>query len=98
MIVRWKDITTLVERLGVISTINLILLALGEHMNFVTNYYRVSLRAYIYIYKWLGRVAILEGLVHIVAALLSQLFNLYTRFRIKALIVSRLYSAREGRG
>jgi hypothetical protein len=77
--------------------INLVPLALGEHMNFVANRCEVSFRAYAYIHKWLGRVAILERLVYIIAAVLSQLFNSHIRFRIKALIVSLLCSAKEGR-
>ena len=87
-----EDISSLVRRLDVMSIINLMPLVLGEHINYIANRYRVRLRVYTYIYKWLRGVAILEGLVHIVAAVLLQLFNPYTRFRIKALIVSRLYS------
>jgi hypothetical protein len=50
------------------SIINLMPLVLGEHINFITNRYRVNLKAYAYIYKWLGGVAILKGLVYIMAA------------------------------
>ena len=71
--------------------INLIPLVLREYINFVANHYRVSLKAYTYIYKWLRGVAILKGLIYIVAAILLQSFNPYIGFRIKALIVSSLY-------
>jgi hypothetical protein len=85
-----EDISSLVQRLGVISTINLMPLILREYINFVANRYRVNLKAYAYMYKWLRGVAILKGLVYIVAAVLLQPFNLYIRFRIKALTISRL--------
>jgi hypothetical protein len=97
LIVGWKDVATLVGRLGVMSTINLVPLTLGEHMNFVANCCGVSLGAYSRMHEWIGLVAILEGLIHAVAAVLSQPFNPHTRFGIEALVVSRLCSARVGR-
>jgi hypothetical protein len=63
-----EDISSLVRRLGVMSTINLMPLVLGEYINFVANSCRVCLRAYTYIHKWLRGVAILEGLLHAVVA------------------------------
>jgi hypothetical protein len=63
-----EDISSLVQRLNIISIINLMPLILREHINFITNSYRVRLRVYAYIYKWLGGVAILKGLLYIVVA------------------------------
>jgi hypothetical protein len=87
-----EDISSLVQRLGIIFIINLMPLVLREYINFIINRCRVNLKVYTYIYKWLRGVAILKGLVYIVAAVSLQPFNLYIRFKIKALIVSRLYS------
>jgi hypothetical protein len=92
-----EDIPSLVRRLGVMSTINLMPLVLGEHMNFVANRCGVSLRAYAHMHEWLGGVAILEGLVHVVAAVSSQSFNPHTGFGIEALTVSRLCSVKLGK-
>jgi hypothetical protein len=49
-------------------------LVLREYINFIINYYRVNLRVYAYIYKWLKGVTIFKGLVYIVTAVLLQLF------------------------
>jgi hypothetical protein len=46
-------------------------LALGEHINLVASFCGVRLRAYASIHKWLGRVVIAEGLIHLVTAISS---------------------------
>jgi hypothetical protein len=66
-----KNVASLVKRSGVIYIINLILLALREHINVVASWYRLSLRAFVYIYKWLGIVALVKGLVYIIVGAAS---------------------------
>ena len=49
--VKIKDITSLIKHSGLLYIINLVLLALGEHMNLVANFCGVRLRAYTSIYE-----------------------------------------------
>jgi hypothetical protein len=83
------NVATLVKRSGVICTINLVPLALGEHMNMVASWCGLSLGAYARIHEWLGIVAIVEGLVHTAAGVASQKLDLHTTSGIATLAVSR---------
>jgi hypothetical protein len=85
-----KDVASLVKRSGVICTINLVPLALGEHMNMVTSWCGLSLGAYARMHEWLGIVALVEGLVHTAAGAASQKLDLHTTSGIATLTVSRL--------
>lgn len=89
-IVSLVNVATLVKRSGVICTINLVPLALGEHMNMVASWCGLSLIVYARIHEWLGLVAIVEGLVHIAAGAASQRLDLHTTSGIATLAVSRL--------
>jgi hypothetical protein len=71
IIIRVKDIISLVERSTLLYIINLMLLALGECINPMASIFRVRLSAFISIYKWLRSIVITKGLVYIVAALSS---------------------------
>ena len=84
-----KDVATLVKRSGVICTINLVPLALGEHMNMVASWCGLSLGAYARIHEWLGIVVIVKGLVHTAAGAASQKLDLHTTSGIATLAVSR---------
>jgi hypothetical protein len=66
--IRVRDISALARRSGLISIINLIPLSLGSHMNLIASCYGISLGTYGRIHRWLGRVAIVEGLIHTAAA------------------------------
>ena len=70
------------------STINLIPLSLGGQINLIASRYRIRLGAYARIHRWLGKVAIVEGLVHTVAAVSLQKPNLRVQSDVAALIVS----------
>ena len=85
-----KDVAGFVERSGAICTINLVPLALGEHMNIVTSWCGLSLGTYARMHQWLGIVAIVEGLVHTVVGAVSHKLNLHTTSGIATLVVSRL--------
>ncbi|KAI1382607.1 uncharacterized protein F4822DRAFT_435284 [Hypoxylon trugodes] len=58
------------------SIINLIPLFLGGCMNVIADCCGISLRTYARIHRSLGRVAILEGLIHVAVAILNHLPNL----------------------
>ena len=68
--IRVKDIADLLRRSGLISTITLIPLLLGGYISLIVSYCGISLRTYSRIYRWLGRVVIIKGLIYIVAAIL----------------------------
>lgn len=62
------DLLTFVRRSGLICTINLMPLFLGGRMNVIVNSCRLSLHTFSRIHRWLGRIVILEGFIHVVAA------------------------------
>jgi hypothetical protein len=49
--VKVKDVTSLIKRSGLLCIINLILLALGEHINLVASFCGVKLKAYANMHK-----------------------------------------------
>ena len=81
------DATTLSKRMGQMSTINLIPLALGGHMNVIVNLCGVRPENYQRMHRWLGRVAIVEGLVHSIMAATSQKLDLRISSQVAALVV-----------
>ncbi|KAM0132883.1 hypothetical protein ACHAP3_006172 [Botrytis cinerea] len=86
-----KDVASLIKRSGLLCIINLVPLALGEHMNLVASFCGVRLSAYASTHEWLGRVVMAEGLIHSAAAISSQPLNLQSTFGVAELMVSRLY-------
>jgi hypothetical protein len=57
----WKD---LISRSGLLASINLVPLFLGGRTNLLAEFLGVSLQSYYLMHHWVGRVAILQGLVH----------------------------------
>lgn len=86
-----KDVVSLTKRSALLCIINLVPLALGEHMNFVASFCGVRLSAYASLHEWLGRVVIAEGLIHSVAAISSQHINLQSTFVVAKIIVGNLH-------
>jgi hypothetical protein len=86
--IRVKDIPELVRRSGLMSTISLMPLSLGAHMNLIASRCGLRLDVYARIHRWLGRTAIIEGLVHTAAAASLHTPNLRERSDIAALTVS----------
>ena len=78
----------LVQRTGLLSTVNLIPLALGSHMNIVINRVGLGLETYNRIHRWIARVAVLEGLLHTVLAIISQTPDLHSSTQRAAVVVS----------
>ncbi|KAI0003194.1 hypothetical protein F4779DRAFT_109708 [Xylariaceae sp. FL0662B] len=62
------DTFAFARRSGLVSAINLMPLFFGGHMNVIANYCGISLRAYTRMYRWLGRIVIIEGFIHMVVA------------------------------
>ncbi|PVH68072.1 hypothetical protein DL98DRAFT_395368, partial [Cadophora sp. DSE1049] len=88
-----KDVASLIKRSGLLCIINLVPLALGEHMNLVASFCGVRLSAYASMHKWLGRVVMAEGLIHSAAAISSQSLNLQSTFGAAAAGVLLLLSS-----
>jgi hypothetical protein len=82
------NISGLIGRTGLIAAINLMPLALGGHMNLIASYCGFALGGYGRIHRWLGRVAITEGLVHSIMAARSRKLDLHVPSQMAALIVS----------
>jgi len=71
IIIKVKDIASLVKRFTLLYTINLMLLALRERINLIASIFKVRLSAFASMHEWLGSVVIAKGLVYITAALSS---------------------------
>lgn len=85
-----------ISRSAMICTINLIPLALGARMNIIASRCGVKLSSYSRAHRWLGRVVIIESLVHTAVALSSQKPDLRKLEDIAGLVVSTFFSARTG--
>ncbi|KAH9905233.1 ferric reductase transmembrane component 3 [Xylariomycetidae sp. FL2044] len=59
-------------RSGLVSSISLVPLFLGGQMNIIASRCGISLRTYTGMHRWLGRTAILDGLLHAVVALADR--------------------------
>src|SRR5450432_2567218 len=70
--IRVKDIPGLIRRSGLIFIIILMPLLLGGYMNLIANYCGIRLGFYARMHRWLGRVVIVQGLVHTAAAVSLQ--------------------------
>jgi hypothetical protein len=86
MAINVNGIPDLIKRSALICTINLIPLALGAQMNLIANRCGIRLSAYARIHRWLGRIAIIEGLIHAAASL--RKLNIHAREDVAGLIVS----------
>ncbi|KAI9767709.1 MAG: hypothetical protein M1839_004370 [Geoglossum umbratile] len=83
-----KDIPSFTRRTGLMSTINLMPLSLGGHLNLIVSKCNITFEDYGRIHRWLGWVAIAEGLVHAAAAASIQKPSLHTSSQIAALIAA----------
>jgi hypothetical protein len=83
-----KSVLEFTKRSGLVLIINLIPLSLGANINPIVSYCSVGLPTYAKLHRWLGRVAIIEGLIHVVAAASYHRINLCTMPNIAALTVS----------
>jgi hypothetical protein len=79
-----------ISRSAMVCTINLIPLALGARMNIIASRCGIKLSTYSRAHRWLGRVAIIEGLIHVAVAMSSQKPDLRKLHDIAGLVVSAL--------
>jgi DMSO/TMAO reductase YedYZ heme-binding membrane subunit len=90
------DRTKILQRTGLLSLVNLIPLALGSHMNSVVSCCGLGYEAYSAIHRWIGRVAVIEGVIHVILAVVSQTPNLHSSTQIAALVVSLSLALKRG--
>lgn len=88
-----RNVAGFVKRIGLISVVNIVPQFLGGRLNIVLNQCGIGLKAYTRMHRWLGRVAIVQGLIHVIAALANhQRPDLKTRSDIAAVVVSKFNS------
>ncbi|TVY90169.1 hypothetical protein LAWI1_G005273 [Lachnellula willkommii] len=80
--------TKMVQRTGLLSIVNLVPLALGSHMNSVVSCYGLEYDAYNATHRWMGRVAVIEGVIHVILAMVSHAPDLHSSTQVAALVVS----------
>jgi hypothetical protein len=78
----------IMQRTGLLSTVNLVPLAFGSHMNSIVSCCRLRYEAYSAIHRWIGRVAMIEGVIYAILAVVLQTPNLHSSTRVAALVVS----------
>jgi hypothetical protein len=83
-----SDRTKIVQRTGRLTIVNLVPLALGSHMNSIVSCCGLGYESYNAIHRWLGRVAVIEGVIHMIIAIISQKPNLHSSTQVAALVVS----------
>jgi predicted ferric reductase len=62
----------LLQQTGILTTVNLIPLALGGHMNFIVNMCGLAEEEYNWMHRWIARVVVIEALLHSILAVTSQ--------------------------
>jgi hypothetical protein len=72
LVVTVRDRQDLLHQTALLFTVNLIPLALGSHMNALIDLFQVSLDGYSRLHRWIGWLAIVEGLVHTAIALTEK--------------------------
>lgn len=82
------DRTKIVQRTGRLTIVNLVPLSLGSHMNSIVSSCGLGYESYNAIHRWLGRVAVIEGLIHVIFAVVSHKPNLHSSTQVAALLVS----------
>jgi predicted ferric reductase len=60
-----SDLATLATRAGALAMVNLIPLFLGGRTNTLSNFLNVPLQTYYLIHHWVGRMAVLQALLHV---------------------------------
>ncbi|KAH7363530.1 ferric reductase transmembrane component 3 [Plectosphaerella cucumerina] len=67
-----RDTPGFIRRSGVLSVVNMVPLFLGTRMNVIASGCGLSLPAYIAAHRWLGTMAILQGLTHAAVSLATK--------------------------
>jgi len=82
------NFSDLSNRTALASTINLIPLFLGGHMNWVVSRCGISFESYSCVHRWLGRVSIAEGILHAIIASVGDKAHFRSQSQKAGLIVS----------
>jgi hypothetical protein len=88
MTINIRSKTDFLSRSAMTCIINLIPLALGAQMNIIASYCGIKLSTYSRIHRWLGRVTIFEGLIHVAVARSLRKPDWHTLQDISGLAVS----------
>jgi len=83
-----QDIKQLMQRMALMSTINLVPLAIGGQMNIIASHCGLTLNDWNHMHRWLGTVAVVEGLVHSIVAAASEGLNVHISSQVAGLTVS----------
>jgi len=65
------DCIKILQRTGLLSIVNFVPLALGSHMNSVVSCRGLGYEAYNIIHRWMGRVTMIEGVIHVILTVVS---------------------------
>jgi hypothetical protein len=57
-------------------------------MNSIISSYGLRYEAYNIIYYWIGQVAVIKGVIHVILTIVSQTPNLYSLTQVAVLVVS----------
>ncbi|KAH7019626.1 hypothetical protein EDB80DRAFT_870257 [Ilyonectria destructans] len=85
------NITGFIRRSRLISVVNLVPLFPGGQMNIIASRYRLSLRAYARMHRWMGSVAVAEGLLHVTVSVSRQMPNLKLRTDVAGLVAASIF-------
>lgn len=82
-----NDARGFIKRSGLISIINLVPLSLGGRMNPIADRCGIDLATYAGMHRWLGRLAIVEAVIHAIAGLSFRKLDLHAVPDVAALVV-----------
>ncbi|KAM5349489.1 hypothetical protein ACJ41O_005994 [Fusarium nematophilum] len=85
------NVNSFIRRSGLISVINLVPLFLGGQMNIIASRCGIGLRAYTRIHRWLGAVAIIEGVLHAIVSVSRQIPDLKRRTDVAGIVVLSIF-------
>ncbi|EXK83410.1 hypothetical protein FOQG_12272 [Fusarium oxysporum f. sp. raphani 54005] len=88
-----SDIAGLARRSGLVSIINIVPLFLGGRMNIIASSCGFGLRDYTRVHRWLGNIAIVEGLIHVFVSISDKSPDLNPRTNVAGLIAASVFVA-----
>lgn len=66
------NVGNLISRSGLMSTVNFILLSLGNHLKFLFTNCGIAFQDYDRMHQWIGAITLIEGLMHSVISIVSD--------------------------
>jgi len=82
-----KTRSDLISRSGLMASINLIPLFLGGRTNVLASFLGISLHTYYLAHHWVGRVVIIQGLIHVGSVIASRKPWTFDSFQISGISV-----------